>query len=33
MPFIGTGEKTPKEALDAAAKEYIKEAKAQGFLK
>ena len=33
MPFIGTGEMTPKEALDAAAKEYIKEAKAQGFLK
>jgi len=33
LPFIGTGEKTPKEALDAAAKEYIKEAKAQGFLK
>jgi hypothetical protein len=33
MPFIGTGEMTPKAALDAAAKEYIKEAKAQGFLK
>ena len=33
MPFIGTGEKTPKEALDAAAKEYIKEATAQGFIK
>lgn len=33
MPFIGTGEKTPKEALDAAAAEYIKEAKAQGYLK
>ena len=33
MPFIGTGEKTPKEALDAAAKEYTKEATAQGFIK
>ena len=33
MPFIGNGEKTPKEALDAAAAEYIKEATAQGYLK
>ncbi|MBL8055634.1 MAG: extracellular solute-binding protein [Anaerolineales bacterium] len=33
LPYIGTGEKTPQEALDAAAEEYIKEAKAQGFLK
>lgn len=32
LPFIGTGEMTPQEALDAAAEEYIKEATAQGFL-
>lgn len=33
MPFIGTGEMTPQEALDAAAKEYIAVATKQGFLK
>ncbi|WP_420631411.1 ABC transporter substrate-binding protein [Candidatus Leptofilum sp.] len=32
LPFIGTGEMTPQEALDAAAEEYITEATAQGFL-
>lgn len=32
LPFIGTGEMTPQEALDAAAEEYIAEATAQGFL-
>jgi sorbitol/mannitol transport system substrate-binding protein len=32
LPFIGTGEMTPQEALDAAAEEYIAEATAQGYL-
>jgi ABC-type glycerol-3-phosphate transport system substrate-binding protein len=32
LPFIGTGEMTPQEALDAAADEYIAEATAQGYL-
>jgi len=32
LPFIGTGEMTAQEALDAAAEEYIEEATAQGFL-
>ena len=32
LPFIGTGEMTPQEALDAAAEEYIEEATAQGYL-
>jgi len=32
LPFIGTGEMTAQEALDAAAAEYIAEATAQGFL-
>ncbi len=32
MPFIGTGEMTPQEALDAAAEEYTAEATAQGYL-
>jgi hypothetical protein len=33
LPFIGTGEMTPKDTLDAAAKEYIAEATKQGYLK
>lgn len=32
LPFVGTGELTPQEALDAAAEEYTAEAKAQGYL-
>ncbi len=32
LPFIGTGEMTPQEALDRAAEEYIVEATAQGYL-
>ena len=32
LPFIGTGEMTPQEALDGAAAEYITEATAQGYL-
>lgn len=32
LPFVGTGEMTPQEALDAAAEEYTAEAKAQGYL-
>ena len=32
MPFIGTGEMTPQEALDAAAEEYLAEATIQGFI-
>lgn len=32
MPFIGTGEMTPQEALDAAAEQYTAEATAQGYL-
>lgn len=32
LPFIGTGEMTPQEALDAAAEEYEAEAIAQGFI-
>jgi len=32
LPFVGTGEMTAQEALDAAAAEYIAEATAQGFL-
>ena len=32
LPFVGTGEMTPQEALDAAAEEYTAEAQAQGFL-
>ncbi len=32
LPFIGTGEMTPQEALDAAAAEYIAEATVQGYL-
>ena len=32
MPFIGSGEMTPQEALDAAAEEYTLEAQAQGYL-
>jgi multiple sugar transport system substrate-binding protein len=32
MPFIGSGEMTPQEALDAAAEEYIQEAQAQGYI-
>jgi len=32
MPFIGSGEMTAQEALDAAAEEYITEATAQGYL-
>lgn len=32
LPFIGTGEMTPQEALDAAAEEYTSEATAQGYL-
>ena len=32
MPFIGTGEMTPQEALDAAAEEYIEAATAAGYI-
>ncbi len=32
LPFVGTGEMTPQEALDAAAEDYIAEATAQGYL-
>ena len=32
LPFIGTGEMTPQEALDGAAEEYIAEATVQGYL-
>ncbi len=32
LPFVGTGEMTPQEALDAAAEAYIAEATAQGYL-
>ena len=32
LAFVGTGEKTPQEALDDAAAEYIVEATAQGYL-
>ena len=32
LAFVGTGEKTPQQALDDAAEEYIAEATAQGFL-
>jgi len=32
LPFVGTGEMTPQEALDAAAEEYTAEATAQGYL-
>ena len=32
MPFIGTGEMTPQEALDAAAEQYTAEATAQDYL-
>ncbi len=32
LPFIGTGEMTPQEALDAAAEEYTAEATTQGYL-
>ncbi len=32
LPLVGTDELTPKEALDKAAEEYVKEAKAQGFI-
>jgi hypothetical protein len=33
LPFVGTGEMTPEEALQNAEEEYIKEATAQGYLK
>jgi len=33
LPFVGDGSKTPKEALDGAAAEYIEQAKKQGFIK
>ncbi len=33
LPLAGTGELSPKDALDKAAAEYTKEAKAQGFIK
>ncbi|MEM7029849.1 MAG: extracellular solute-binding protein [Chloroflexota bacterium] len=32
LPFVGTGELTPEEALAAAAEEYTAEATAQGYL-
>lgn len=32
LPFVGTGELTPEEALAAAEEEYIAEATAQGYL-
>ncbi len=32
LPFVGTGEMTPEEALAAAEEEYITEAQAQGFI-
>ena len=32
LPFVGTGEMTPEEALAAAEEEYIAEATAQGYL-
>lgn len=32
LPFIGTGEMTPEEALAAAEEEYIAEATAQGYI-
>ena len=33
LPLVGTGEMTAQEALDAAAKAYIEEATAQGYIK
>lgn len=33
LPLVGTGELSPKDALQQAEADYIKEAKAQGFLK
>lgn len=33
LPLVGTGEKTPAEALQAAADEYLAEAQKQGFVK
>jgi ABC-type glycerol-3-phosphate transport system substrate-binding protein len=33
LPLAGTGELSPKDALDKAAADYTKEAKAQGFIK
>ena len=33
LPFVGTGEMTPEEALQKAEEEYINGAKAQGYLK
>jgi hypothetical protein len=33
LPLAATGELSPKDALDKAAADYIKEAKAQGFIK
>ncbi len=33
LPKVGTGEMTPKQALDEAAKLYVAEAKKQGFIK
>jgi sorbitol/mannitol transport system substrate-binding protein len=33
LPLVATGELTPKDALDKAAADYTKEAKAQGFIK
>lgn len=32
LPFVGTGEMTPQEALEQAEAEYIEEAQAQGFI-
>ncbi|MEM7133006.1 MAG: extracellular solute-binding protein [Chloroflexota bacterium] len=32
LPFVGTGEMTPEEALAAAEEEYIAEATAQGYI-
>jgi hypothetical protein len=33
LPLVGTGEMTAQKALDAAAKAYTEEAKAQGYIK
>jgi ABC-type glycerol-3-phosphate transport system substrate-binding protein len=33
LPLTGTGDMTPQAALDAAAKAYVEEATAQGFIK
>jgi hypothetical protein len=32
LPFLGTGEMTPEEVLQAAEEEYIREATAAGYL-